>query len=56
MTQKGQNQAKSVLNYQFPLVLRDFSSIALASTNAASNMDRQSLIANKGLKLIVGAW
>ena len=47
---------KSDKNYQFPLVLRDFCSITLASLNAAANKPRKSLIANKGFKLKMGAW
>ena len=51
----AKNMDKSVKNYQFPLVLRDFCSIALASLNAAANKTKKSLIANKGLKLKTGA-
>jgi len=55
MTKNGLNWAKSAINYQFPLVLRDFCSITLASLNAAANKAKKSLIANKDLKLKAGA-
>ena len=50
------NRAKATINYQLPLVLRDFCSITLASLKAAANRAKKSLIANKGLKLKAGAW
>jgi hypothetical protein len=48
-------QAKSAINYQFPLVLRVLYSIALASTKAAANMAKKFFTATKGFKLKVGA-
>jgi len=53
LLKNDQKWSRKELNYQFPLFLRDFCSITFASLNAAANTRKKSLIANKGLKLIV---